>query len=98
MTARCPTLIAKPITHAFASRYSPIGVKKLPSEQYRRLFFAAHEMNRERMARDCLILAQLILQKVGSRPTLVSLARAGTPVGAIVAHILRRITAHAIPH
>lgn len=75
-----------------------LSPEKLPSEQYRRLFFAAHEMNRERMARDCLILAQLILQKVGSRPTLVSLARAGTPVGAIVAHILRRITAHAIPH
>lgn len=75
-----------------------LSPEKLPSEQYRQLFFAAHAMNRERMARDCLILAQLILEKVGNRPTLVSLARAGTPVGAILAHTLRRLTAHDIPH
>jgi hypothetical protein len=75
-----------------------LSPEKLPSERYRRLFFAAHEMNRERMARDCLILAQHILSQVGERPTLVSLARAGTPVGAIVAHILRHMSGHLIPH
>ncbi|MDR2187674.1 MAG: cysteine protease StiP family protein [Azonexus sp.] len=72
--------------------------EKLPSERYRRLFYAALEENRERMARDCLTLAQDILQQVGSRPTLVSLARAGTPIGAILAHLLRKLTGHAIPH
>lgn len=75
-----------------------LSPEKLPSAQYRQLFLAAHKMNRERMARDCLILACLILEQIGSRPTLVSLARAGTPVGAIVAHLLRRLTAHPVPH
>lgn len=75
-----------------------LSPEQLPSEPYRRLFYAAHAMNRERMARDCLILSRLILEQVGSRPTLVSLARAGTPVGAIVAHALRHLTRRPIPH
>ncbi|MCL2160422.1 MAG: cysteine protease StiP family protein [Betaproteobacteria bacterium] len=72
--------------------------EKLPSEQYRRLFHEALDRNRERMARDCLTLAQLILRHAGDRPTLVSLARAGTPVGAILVHLLRGLTGHAVAH
>ena len=41
------------------------------------------------MARDCLVLASLVARHHGPAPVLVSLARAGTPVGAIVAHLLR---------
>lgn len=65
--------------------------EKLPSDDYRRLFITAHEQNRTRMARDCVILAREILASVPGAPTIVSLARAGTPVGAILAHILRRL-------
>ncbi|MDR2208688.1 MAG: cysteine protease StiP family protein [Azoarcus sp.] len=72
--------------------------EKLPSDQYRRLFHEALEKNRERMAKDCLTLARLILRHAGDRPTLVSLARAGTPVGAVLAHLLRKLTGHAIAH
>jgi hypothetical protein len=72
--------------------------EKLPSQQYRELFYQAHEMNSERMAQDCLVLAKLIQQHVGNRPTLVSLARAGTPVGAIIGYLLRFLTGEPILH
>ena len=63
--------------------------ESLPSPAYRALFARAHALNRERMARDCLVLASLVARHHGPAPVLVSLARAGTPVGAIVAHLLR---------
>lgn len=72
--------------------------EKLPSEQYRSLFYRAHEQNRERMARDCLTLANLILHRIPRRPTIVSLARAGTPVGGILTHLLRDLTGQPIKH
>ena len=75
-----------------------LSPEKLPSPRYRKLFFQAHEMNRVRMARDCVILAKLIHEQVGNNPTLVSLARAGTPVGAILGHLLRKVTGQPIPH
>lgn len=69
-----------------------------PSTAYRALFARAHALNRERMARDCLVLASLIARHHGPAPVLVSLARAGTPVGAIVAHLLRACTGAAVVH
>ncbi|MEI6704587.1 MAG: cysteine protease StiP family protein [Deltaproteobacteria bacterium] len=65
--------------------------EKLPTAQYRDLFFQAYQINKERMARDCLNLATLIIARNSKAPTLVSLARAGTPVGAVIAHIIRAI-------
>lgn len=87
-------LIQTGIRH-YSEMLSP---EKLPSDRYRQLFYHAHEMNRVRMARDCVILAKLIHAQVGSNPTLVSLARAGTPVGAILGHLLRQLTGQPIPH
>lgn len=75
-----------------------LSPEKLPSERYRQLFYQAHEMNRVRMARDCVVLAKLIQAQVGNNPTLVSLARAGTPVGAILGHLLRKLTGQPVPH
>ena len=72
--------------------------EKLPTQRYLDLFYQAYELNKERMARDCLILAKLILDQSEGVPTLVSLARAGTPIGAIIAHILRAIEHTVIPH
>lgn len=65
-----------------------LSPEELPSEQYQRLFFRAHQAARERMARDCLHLASAIVGRHGQRPTLVSLARAGTPIGAVVSHLI----------
>lgn len=82
-----------------ARHYSEmLSPEKLPSERYRLLFSEAHRINRHRMAHDCLILAELIRRNVGPRPTLVSLARAGTPVGAILAHLLFSLTGERVEH
>jgi Tellurite-like stress resistance cysteine protease StiP/PELOTA RNA binding domain len=70
----------------------------LPTEQYKDLFFQAYALNKERMARDCLHLAGLILARNNEIPTLVSLARAGTPVGVVVAHILNALLGVQVPH
>ncbi len=74
-----------------------LSLESLPSARYRRLFFEAHQRNRDRMAQDCLTLARRIAESV-DKPVLVSLARAGTPIGAILSHTLRLLTGRAAPH
>lgn len=66
-----------------------IGVERLPDENYMRLFEEAVEANLSRMARDLWALARQILDARHGRPTLVSLARAGTPVGVGLRRLLR---------
>ena len=62
-----------------------------PSERYMALFDEACRANNARMARDCLRLAQLIAARPRHRLAIVSLARAGTPVGVVVARLLREL-------
>ena len=61
-----------------------------PSAAYLALFAEACAQNDARLAADCLRLAALIAGKHRTPPTLVSLARAGTPVGVILRDILAR--------
>lgn len=61
-----------------------------PSAAYLALFHDACAQNDARLAADCLHLAALIAAKHRTPPTLVSLARAGTPVGVILRDILAR--------
>lgn len=68
-----------------------LSPERIPSERYLALFHKAHAANRERLARDCLRLAKLLCERHGPDLTIVSLARAGTPVGAIVRHLIERI-------
>lgn len=68
-----------------------LSPEKAPSERYLSLFHRAHAANRERLARDCLRLTHLLVERHGGGLTVVSLARAGTPVGAIVAHLAERV-------
>ncbi|MCI0641619.1 MAG: cysteine protease StiP family protein [Gemmataceae bacterium] len=69
-----------------------LSAEGLPSPQYLRVFHEALERAQERFARHLLTLARIVSE---ARPagdiTLVSLARAGTPIGAIVGRILRRL-------
>lgn len=61
-----------------------------PSEDYLRLFYQAMELNRKRMAEHVLHLANRIKDTRPSGIALVSLARAGTPVGVLLKHVLKR--------
>ncbi len=68
-----------------------LSPESLPSAHYLALFEQAESANRQQMAQDCLRLAALIHARRRTGITLVSLARAGTPVGVILKHILSRV-------
>ena len=65
-----------------------LSPESLPSERYLTMFQQACDANFERMARDCLALASLIAQRRSGPVTLVSLVRAGTPIGVVLKHLL----------
>lgn len=75
-----------------------LSPEELPSESYLRVFRAACEANLERMAADCLRLAALIAARRGGAITLVSLARAGTPVGVVLKHVLAQVFGREASH
>lgn len=72
--------------------------ESLPSPRYLEIFRNACEANRKQMARDCLILAGLIAARRKGPITLVSLVRAGTPVGVILKHLLRQVLGREVAH
>lgn len=82
-----------------AKHYSEmLSPEKAPSAEYLAMFHAAHATNRERMATDVLRLARLILEQRPEHITLVSLARAGTPVGAILQQVLAHVSPQPVVH
>ncbi len=58
-----------------------LPVEYQPSADYQRLFHDALESAAERLARAVGTVTETVLAERGPRPVLVSLARAGTPVG-----------------
>lgn len=62
-----------------------------PSKRYMAVFEDACRANNARMALDCLRLASLVDARREGDITVVSLARAGTPVGVVVARLLREV-------
>ncbi|MGV9390885.1 phosphoribosyltransferase [Streptomyces olivaceus] len=66
-----------------------LPVEYQPSEQYQQLFHAALDISAARLARAVGAVTEVVLTERSPRPVLVSLARAGTPVG-----ILMRRWAH----
>jgi hypothetical protein len=66
-----------------------LSPESAPSSRYMAVFDEACRANNDRMAADCLQLAALIQARRAGAITVVSLARAGTPVGVVVARLLR---------
>jgi hypothetical protein len=75
-----------------------LSPESLPSERYLDVFREACAANLERMAGDCLALAALIAQRRSGAVTLVSLARAGTPVGVVLKHLLATVQQREVSH
>ncbi|WP_018539694.1 MULTISPECIES: phosphoribosyltransferase [unclassified Streptomyces] len=75
-----------------------LPVEYQPSEEYQELFHAALRTSAGRIARAVGAVTETVLAERGPRPVLVSLARAGTPVGIL----MRRWAAHTrgldLPH
>jgi hypothetical protein len=70
----------------------------LPPPEYLQLLHQALALNQQRMAQDLLSLAKQIVASRTQGITLVSLARAGTPIGVLLKHILNRYYAVDAPH
>lgn len=75
-----------------------LSPEALPSARYLAIFHSACEANRQQMARDCLTLATLIAARRSGTITLVSLVRAGTPVGVILKQLLRQVLGREAVH
>ncbi|MFM9369750.1 phosphoribosyltransferase [Streptomyces sp. Da 82-17] len=61
-----------------------LPVEYQPSEQYQQLFKAALETSAARIAQAVGVVTETVLAERSQRPVLVSLARAGTPVGVLM--------------
>jgi len=72
--------------------------ESLPSPRYLDVFGQACAANLERMARDCVTLAGLIARRRAGPVTLVSLARAGTPVGVVLKRLLGGVFGREVAH
>ncbi|MDD5578287.1 MAG: tellurite-like stress resistance cysteine protease StiP [Methylobacter sp.] len=72
--------------------------ESLPSDEYLNLFHQAMALNQDRMAEHLLTLAERILATRAGGITLVSLARAGTPVGVLLKHVLKRYSGQEAAH
>lgn len=67
-----------------------------PSEAYLKIFYQAFERNKERFAQDILTLAENISCKKDI--VLISLVRAGTPIGVLLKRTLMEIFQKEVPH
>ncbi|RKN45818.1 phosphoribosyltransferase [Streptomyces hoynatensis] len=102
VTLEAPTEEREEAIQSGGAHYAEsLPVEYQPSPEYQRLFHAALESAAARVARAVGTVTELVLAertRATSRPVLVSLARAGTPVGVL----MRRWAAHAhgldLPH
>jgi len=79
------------------SHYSEMISKEYePTEAYLEVFYKAFELNKERFARDILTLAYYLSLKKDI--VLVSLLRAGTPIGVLVKRVLKDIFNKDVAH
>ncbi|MEZ3179745.1 phosphoribosyltransferase [Streptomyces pimonensis] len=90
VTLEAPTEEREEAIQSGGAHYAEsLPVEYQPSEQYQELFHAALDESAARLAHAVGVVTETVLAERSPRPVLVSLARAGTPVG-----ILMRRWAH----
>lgn len=86
-----PIHIKEALIQSGKNHYSQILThESLPPDDYLPLFYQAMALNQDRVAEHILLLAKGILATRPNGITLVSLARAGTPIGVLLKHVLKR--------
>ncbi|MEW2120226.1 phosphoribosyltransferase [Streptomyces sp. NPDC005474] len=75
-----------------------LPVEYQPSEQYQELFRAALDTSAARIAQAVGAVTELVLAERSPRPVLVSLARAGTPVGVLMRRWAQHRHGLELPH
>ncbi len=87
------TLLKEKMIQSGEKHYSQmLSIEKAPSKEYLEVFYQSLDNNKERFAQDILNLAFKIQNKAtDDNIILVSLARAGTPVGVLLKRIISEI-------
>ncbi|TGN78055.1 phosphoribosyltransferase [Streptomyces bauhiniae] len=75
-----------------------LPVEYQPSERYQALFHAALDTSADRIARAVGVVTETVLTERGGTPVLVSLARAGTPVGVLMRRWAEQRYGVELPH
>ncbi|MEV8512047.1 cysteine protease StiP family protein [Dactylosporangium sp. NPDC051484] len=75
-----------------------LPVEYQPSEEYQALFHAALDATAHRIAHDVGVVAEQILRHRGDNAVLVSLARAGTPIGILIRRWIQQRYGITLPH
>lgn len=84
---------------AGTSHYSEsLPVEYLPTDEYQQLFIESLQNSKEKIAEAVGIVAEKIYEIRDGEPVLVSLARGGTPVGALIKRYLEKAYGVDIPH
>lgn len=85
VTLEAPTEEREEAIQSGGAHYAEsLPVEYQPSEQYQRLFHAALDESADRLAHAVGVVTETVLAERSPRPVLVSLARAGTPVGILM--------------
>ncbi|MET9970933.1 cysteine protease StiP domain-containing protein, partial [Streptomyces sp. NPDC006356] len=85
VTLEAPTEEREEAIQSGGAHYAEsLPVEYQPSEQYQALFHAALDETAVRLAQAAGAVTELVLAERSPRPVLVSLARAGTPVGILM--------------
>ncbi|QHA04385.1 phosphoribosyltransferase [Streptomyces broussonetiae] len=85
VTLEAPTEEREEAIQSGGAHYAEsLPVEYQPSEQYQELFHAALDTSAVRIAQAVGVVTETVLAERSPRPVLVSLARAGTPVGVLM--------------
>ncbi|MEU9451645.1 phosphoribosyltransferase [Streptomyces sp. NPDC048277] len=85
VTLEAPTEEREEAIQSGGAHYAEsLPVEYQPSEQYQALFHAALETSAARIAQAVGVVTETVMAERSPRPVLVSLARAGTPVGVLM--------------
>ncbi|MFE0470661.1 phosphoribosyltransferase [Streptomyces sp. NPDC058947] len=99
VTLEAPTEEREEAIQSGGAHYAEsLPVEYQPSEQYQALFHAALEDSAARIAQAVGVVTETVLAERSPRPVLVSLARAGTPVGILMRRWARYRHGLDLPH
>ena len=69
-----------------------------PTKEYLNIFYSAFELNKIKVSKHILTLANFLKDKFAKNQVLISLARGGTPVGVLLKRTLRDVFNIEVPH
>ncbi|MEW2408310.1 phosphoribosyltransferase domain-containing protein [Streptomyces griseoviridis] len=99
ITLEAPTEEREEAVQSGGAHYAEsLPVEYQPSEHYQQLFHAALRSSASRIARAVGAVTEVVLAERSPRPVLVSLARAGTPVGVLMRRWARFRHGLELPH